>query len=187
MGEKASGELSPRDVIDYWLGVGEAKWYSVDLALDADVNARFGALWRAAKDGELSDWENSVEGALGLLILLDQFPRNMFRGQGQAFSTDAMARDVALRALSRGYDLAFPARARIFFYLPLMHSENPADQDMCVHLVQTRLGSASANLSFAIGHRETIRKFGRFPMRNAALGRVSSADEAAYIAAQNGH
>lgn len=179
--------MLPREIIDYWLGVGEAKWYSVDPALDADVTARFGAAWREARDGAFSDWETSAEGALGLLILLDQFPRNMFRGLGQAFSTDAMARDVARRALAKGYDLAFPARARIFFYLPLMHSENLADQDMCVHLVQTRLGSASTNYPFALSHRETIRKFGRFPMRNAALGRVSSADEAATIAAQNGH
>ncbi len=176
--------MLPREIIDYWLGVGEARWYAVDPALDAEIVARFGAVWRAAQDGELSDWENSAEGALGLLILVDQFPRNMFRGKAEAFSTDAMARAVARRALAKGYDLAFLARARIFFYLPLMHSENLADQDLCVHLVRTRLGSTSTNLSFAVDHRETIVTFGRFPMRNAALGRASSVAEAAYIAAQ---
>lgn len=184
MDKKESGALSPREIIDFWLSVGEAKWYAVDPALDAEIVARFGAAWVAAKEGKLSDWENSAQGTLGLLILIDQFPRNMFRGKEQAFSTDAMARDVARAALAKGYDLAFSARARIFFYLPLMHSENLADQDLCVHLVRTRLGTASTNLSFAIDHRETIATFGRFPMRNAALGRESTAAEAAYIAAQ---
>jgi uncharacterized protein (DUF924 family) len=179
--------IEPNDIIQFWLGVGEKKWYAVDPKLDAKIRERFEKLWREARDGKLSEWETSAEGSLGLLILTDQFPRNMFRGKADAFATDALARDVARRALARGYDMAFSSDARSFFYLPFMHSENISDQDFCVKLIGERLGMKSVNFPFALGHRDTILRFGRFPARNAALGRRSTEAEKAFIAKAQPH
>src|SRR6185437_14710514 len=114
-------------------------------------------------------------------------PRNMFRGKAEAFSTDAKARELARFALARGYDLGFPLALRAFFYLPFMHSENLADQDLCVKLITERLGTSSVNHSFALGHRDVIVRFGRFPTRNVALGRRSTAVEKAFIAKSSPH
>jgi uncharacterized protein (DUF924 family) len=116
-----------------------------------------------------------------LILLLDQFPRNMFRGEAKAFASDALAREVARRALARGYDLAIAADLRAFFYLPFMHSEEIADQDFCVALIAGRLGTSVTNYPFALDHRSTIQQFGRFPGRNAALGRVNTAAEEAFL------
>jgi uncharacterized protein (DUF924 family) len=169
--------VTPHEIVAFWLDVGEKRWFAVDSKLDAEIGKRFERMWRKARDGELSEWEASAEGTLALLLLLDQFPRNMFRGKAQAFSTDKQARRLAQQALTRGYDLIFPAALRAFFYMPFMHSENLADQDACVKLVAERLGTSSPNYPFALGHRDTIRRFGRFPLRNAALGRRSTEAE----------
>lgn len=179
--------MTPHKVIAFWEGVGENKWFAVDPKLDAEIRKRFEQQWRKARDGKLEDWKQSAEGTLALLILLDQFPRNMFRGKADAFSTDAKARDIARRALARGYDLAFPMAFRAFFYLPFMHSENLDDQDLCVKLIAERLGTSSVNHPFALGHRDVIVRFGRFPMRNVALGRRSTAAEKAFIAKSSPH
>ena len=179
--------MTPHKVIAFWEGVGEKKWFAVDPKLDAEIRKRFEQQWRKARDGKLEDWKQSAEGTLALLILLDQFPRNMFRGKGDAFSSDAKARDIARRALARGYDLAFPMAFRAFFYLPFMHSENLDDQDLCVKLIAERLGTSSVNHPFALGHRDVIVRFGRFPMRNVALGRRSTAAEKAFIAKSSPH
>jgi uncharacterized protein (DUF924 family) len=179
--------MTPREVIAFWQGVGEKKWFAVDPKLDAEIRKRFEQQWRKARDGKLEDWKQSAEGTLALLILLDQFPRNMFRGKADAFSSDAKARDIARRALARGYDLAFPMAFRAFFYLPFMHSENLADQDLCVKLIAERLGTSSVNHPFALGHRDVIVRFGLFPMRNVALGRRSTAAEKAFIAKSSPH
>ena len=179
--------MTPKDVIAFWSGVGEKKWFAVDPKLDAEIRNRFEPQWRKARDGKLADWRQSAEGTLALLILLDQFPRNMFRGKAEAFSTDESARDLARFALARGYDLAFPSALRAFFYLPFMHSENLNDQDLCVKLIAERLGTSVANYPFALGHRDTIVRFGRFPMRNVALGRRSTAAEKAFIAKSSPH
>jgi len=179
--------VTPHKVIAFWEGVGEKKWFAVDPKLDAEIRKRFEQQWRKARDGKLEDWKQSAEGTLALLILLDQFPRNMFRGKGDAFSSDAKARDIARRALARGYDLAFPMAFRAFFYLPFMHSENLDDQDLCVKLIAERLGTSSVNHPFALGHRDVIVRFGRFPMRNVALGRRSTAAEKAFIAKSSPH
>lgn len=179
--------MTPHKVIAFWEGVGEKKWFAVDPKLDAEIRKRFEQQWRKARDGKLEDWKQSAEGTLALLILLDQFPRNMFRGKADAFSSDAKARDIARRALARGYDLAFPMAFRAFFYLPFMHSENLDDQDLCVKLIAERLGTSSVNHPFALGHRDVIVRFGRFPMRNVALGRRSTAAEKAFIAKSSPH
>jgi uncharacterized protein (DUF924 family) len=179
--------VTPHKVIAFWEGVGEKKWFAIDPKLDAEIRKRFEQQWRKARDGKLEDWKQSAEGTLALLILLDQFPRNMFRGKADAFSSDAKARDIARRALARGYDLAFPMAFRAFFYLPFMHSENLDDQDLCVKLIAERLGTSSVNHPFALGHRDVIVRFGRFPMRNVALGRRSTAAEKAFIAKSSPH
>lgn len=175
-------KLAPQTIVAFWVHeVGAERWFAGDKTLDAAIARRFHGAWDKARRGELKAWETSVDGALALLLLLDQFPRNMFRGTAQAFSTDAKARAVAERALARGYDLMMPAGLRAFFYLPLMHSENPDDQARCVHLIAERLGTASKNYPFALGHAEEISRFGRFPGRNAALGRKSTPAERSYL------
>jgi uncharacterized protein (DUF924 family) len=173
---------APADIIAFWRDeVGAARWFVTDAALDAEIVRRFRRVWDRARAGKLDDWQNNVEGALALILVLDQFPRNMFRGKADAFSTDARAREVAGRALARGYDLIVAAQLRAFFYLPLMHSEDLADQDRCVALISGRLGTAAMNYPFALAHRDEIRRFGRFPHRNAALGRKSTAAERQFL------
>lgn len=174
--------IAPHDIIAFWRDeVGKERWFASDPELDAEIAQRFRKAWANAKAGELTAWEASVEGALALVLVLDQFPRNMFRGTAKAFSTDAKARRVADRALARGYDLMIEAGLRAFYYLPLMHSERLADQDRCVALIAERLGRFAMNYPFALGHRDEIRRFGRFPGRNAALGRKSTAAERDYL------
>jgi uncharacterized protein (DUF924 family) len=173
--------MSVEDIITFWKEVGEKRWFALDPALDREIRERFGSTWEDARDGKLSDWEQTADGALALLILLDQFPRNMFRGTATAFSTDAQALAVAERGIARGFDLQTAPPLRAFFYLPLMHSEHEGDQDRCVALIGERLGEESLNYPFALGHREVIRKFGRFPARNTALGRATTSEEEAFL------
>jgi len=179
--------MSPDDIISFWKNVGEKRWFAVDPALDDEIRERFETVWQEARDGGLRTWEDTAEGALALVLLLDQFPRNMFRGTAKAFSTDALAREVSGRAVARGYDLHVSPLLRAFFYLPFMHSEDHADQDRCVALIAERLGENSVNYPFALGHREVIRRFGRFPGRNVALRRASTPEEERFLAAPHPH
>lgn len=171
------------DVVSFWMNeVGPSRWYASDEALDAEIRERFTPLWRRAHAGELDDWMLRPNSALALLILLDQFPRNMFRGKPEAFVSDARALAVAKKAIAMGHDLSIDEPERQFFYLPLMHSENLTDQDRCVRLIMTRMPkTGDVNLPHARAHREVIRRFGRFPYRNEALGRASTAPEAEYL------
>ena len=143
------------------------------------IRTRFLALQEAAARGELSAWEESAEGALALVILLDQFPRNMFRGSAHAFATDALARVVANRALARGFDQATEEMMRPFFYLPFMHSELLADQDRSVRLHEA-FGDPE-RLKYAAIHRDIVMKFGRFPHRNRAMGRDTTSAEQEFL------
>ena len=145
------------------------------------MRRRYLALWQEASAGELSSWETSDDGALALTIVLDQFPRNMFRGEAQAFSSDAKARDVAARAIARGVDARIDPALVEFLYLPFMHSEHLADQLRCVELF--RSAPNPDNLRYAEEHAEIIRRFGRFPHRNHLLGRAMTAEEQAFLAA----
>jgi uncharacterized protein (DUF924 family) len=175
--------MTPRDVIHFWLDeVGESRWFSSDAVLDTEIRRRFVEIYEAARDGKLADWEDTTEGAVALLILLDQFPRNMFRGRAEAFATDATARDIAMRAVDRGFDMQIAPPLRMFFYMPLMHSEHPSDQKQCVALVAERLGKENEQYRFALMHHGAIERFGRFPARNAALGRQSTAEEEQFLA-----
>ena len=167
------------DVLAFWRAAGEKKWFAKNDAFDADIKSRFLDTYEAAAAGKLSDWEATPEDAVALTIVLDQFPRNMFRRDARAFAADATARAVADRALARGFDRQVPDELRMFFYLPLEHSETMADQERCCALFKT-LGNADL-LHWAELHADIIRRFGRVPHRNAVLGRTTTPDEKTYL------
>jgi uncharacterized protein (DUF924 family) len=174
---------TPEAVLGFWLDELEpGQWYAVDAAVDAEIRRRFGAAWEAARGGAFGPWMASPEGALALLILTDQFPRNMFRGEARAFATDRLALARAKQAIGLDHDHRIEPPARQFFYLPLMHSESLTDQDRCVRLMLLEMPPSAEQLLHARAHREVIRRFGRFPYRNAALGRANTPEEAAYLA-----
>jgi uncharacterized protein (DUF924 family) len=170
---------SPADVVAFWRAAGPQRWFEKDAGFDDDIRRRFLKLHEAAAAGKLTDWEASAEGALALLILLDQFPRNMFRGQARMFASDPLARAITAGALVRGFDAQVPAELRSFFYLPFEHSEDPADQERGITLYKAA-GDAEG-LKWAELHADIIRRFGRFPHRNAVLGRVSTPEEQAFL------
>ncbi len=172
---------TPADVIAFWRQAGPERWYAKDDAFDAQIRDGFLGAHEAASRGELWDWEDTGEGALALLILLDQMPRNLYRGSAHAFATDAAALNVAGRALERGYDAQAFGFLRQFFYLPFMHAEDPGAQERCVALFASAGEGFENNLKFAILHRDIITRFGRFPHRNDALGRLTSADERLFL------
>ena len=184
-GSSGPGAAEIDRTLGFWLHeVGPAGWYEVDQAVDRRCAAEFGGLMADAQAGRCAGWQATPPGALALLILLDQLPRNAFRGTAGAFAGDMRARAVAKAALMRGDDTKVPEPERQFFYLPLMHSESLADQARCVRLVLMRLPRTGAeNLHHGRAHREVIRRFGRFPSRNRALGRADTEDERAYRAA----
>ena len=169
----------PADVIAFWHAAGPEKWYRKDAAFDREITARFLGLHETAAAGRLSDWEATPAGALALLLLLDQFPRNMFRGSPRAFATDPLARAVADRAIARGFDTAAMSADRTFFYLPFEHSENLTDQERSLALSR-QAGGGKAD-RYAEIHADVIRRFGRFPHRNAVLGRATTAEEQAFL------
>ncbi|MFG6586576.1 DUF924 family protein [Sulfitobacter sp. MOLA879] len=179
----AATNAEPQDVLNFWLeDVGQAGWYNSSETLDADIRARFEGLWDEAQAGKLNHWLTNPTDALAFLILTDQFPRNMFRDTGKAFSSDRIALAAAKLAIEKGWDMRVEAPARQFFYLPLMHSENLCDQDRCVRLMCERMPkSDGSNLLHARAHREVIRQFGRFPYRNKALSRSFTAQETSYL------
>ena len=176
---------TPREVLGYWLDeVGPEGWYKGGDELDARIRERFLELWERAWNGGCDSWRTSPVGALAYIVLTDQFPRNMFRGESRSFSSDALAVAAAKAAIPKRWDMRLDEPARQFFYMPLMHSECLADQDRCVRLMLTRMPeTGKTNLPHARAHREVVRRFGRFPTRNEALGRVSTASEADYLAA----
>jgi uncharacterized protein (DUF924 family) len=172
----------PIEILDFWLHeVGPDGWYAAGDALDADIKDRFHDLWIAAQSGGLEHWNEGVAGSLAFIVLCDQFSRNMHRGTAEAFATDAQARAAAHIAVAAGWDLDAPEPERQFFYMPFEHSEDPADQDMAVRLLTERLPSHPDMALHARAHREVISKFGRFPFRNAALGRESTELERQFL------
>ncbi|CUH87475.1 hypothetical protein PH5382_01404 [Phaeobacter sp. CECT 5382] len=175
----------PEEVLKFWLDeVGEKGWYLSNTELDDTIRTRFKATWEAALSGKFSMWLTYPTGTLAYIILMDQFPRNMFRGTGDAFRSDRMALCAAKNAIHKKWDLKVDEPARQFFYLPLMHSENLCDQERCVRLMLERMPkSGASNMLHARAHREVIRQFGRFPYRNEALLRHSTAPEMDYVMA----
>ena len=168
------------EVIAFWRNAGAARWFARDDAFDAEFRRCFEAAHFAAARGEYEAWMDSADGALALLILLDQFPRNCFRGNAHSYATDGLARHYAGRAVQAGFDLRVEAALRMFFYLPYEHSEAIADQERSMELFA---GIDNAELmKYAELHRDLIQRFGCFPHRNAALGRESTQEELDYLA-----
>lgn len=175
-------EVTSDDVLKFWLDeCTPADWYKADDAFDSQICDRFEGAWQNLCDGHYSLWLTHASGALAYIILADQFPRNMFRGQGKAFASDRIALAAAKSAVDKGWDLRIAPPARQFFYVPMMHSENLCDQERCVRLMCERMDDGGDNLLHARAHREVIRKFGRFPYRNDALGRSSTSVEQSYV------
>ncbi|HLZ01231.1 MAG TPA: DUF924 family protein [Bradyrhizobium sp.] len=170
---------TPAGILAFWREAGPDRWYEKDDAFDTEVRRRYLELWYKAAAGELAAWEASDEGALALTIVLDQFPRNIFRGDARAFSSDAQAREVARRAVARGVDARSDPVLREFLYLPFMHSESLTDQLRCVELF--RNSPNADNLRYAEEHADIIRRFGRFPHRNRLLGRTTTPEEEAFL------
>lgn len=172
---------TPQNVLAYWLDeIGPKGWYEGGEALDADIRDKFLDVWTKAAEGHLGFWLTCPSETLAYLIVTDQFSRNMHRGSEKAFQTDPWALAAAKMAIDRDWDLKIDEPARQFFYMPLVHSENLCDQDRAVRLMHMRL-SGTDNLDHAKVHREIIRRFGRFPYRNEALGRTSTDTERAFI------
>jgi uncharacterized protein (DUF924 family) len=174
-----STTTTPADVLAFWRAAGPGLWFKKDEAFDADIRARFLRAHEAAARGECDEWAETPEGALALIVLLDQFPRNMFRESPRAFATDEKARAIARAAVDRGFDADFANPLRRFFYTPAMHSENLADQDFCVE--RCRMAGDEDGAKFALIHRDIIARFGRFPHRNAVLGRTTTREEQAFL------
>lgn len=171
--------IDPQSVIDFWREAGSDRWFEKDEAFDRTIADRFGDLYERAAAGRLDQWADEPNGALALVILLDQFPRNMFRGTPRAFASDGKALATAKAALARGDHEVVGEDINQFLALPLMHSESLQDQEACVAWMQ-RIGEA--NVPFAEEHRDIVARFGRFPHRNAILGRTSTEDERRFLA-----
>jgi uncharacterized protein (DUF924 family) len=167
------------DVLGYWRARGPQRWFVKDAAVDAEIRDKFQNLHAAAIEGLLGHWEDEASGALAHVIVLDQFSRNMFRGSAAAFAADPLARAAAGRAINRGFDRQTAKEERPFFYLPYMHSETLADQERCYELCHA--AEDEGTLKYAELHADIIRRFGRFPHRNAALGRVTTPEEQAFL------
>lgn len=175
---------SPHDILEFWIDAGPAKWFKGGEAFDRECDRRFRDAHFAAARRECDDWLGTAEGGLALLILLDQIPRNIFRGSGHAFATDPLAVHVATRAIDAGFDAQVDPLLRMFCYLPFEHSEALRDQDRAIELF-TALDDADL-LGYAKAHRDVIMRFGRFPHRNAALGRENTPAEQAWLEAGGG-
>jgi uncharacterized protein (DUF924 family) len=181
-----------REILDFWFAEGpntpREAWFKKDAEFDAEIGTRFGPFVTPAREGALDSWAASPEGALALLILLDQFPRNLFRGSPQAFASDGHALALARRlVLTQRMDLAMTPTQRVFFYLPFEHAESMEAQDISVALFEGLRDSQhhaapGKSITYAWAHRAVIARHGRFPHRNAVLGRVSTAAELAYLA-----
>ena len=175
--------MTPEKVLSFWLDEADPKqWYNSPKSLDSAILQEFFPTWVSIMDGKFGMWLTYPSGSLAYILVLDQFSRNMFRGSSKAFSSDLVALAAAKQAIKHKFDLAIDEPGRQFFYLPLMHSESLQDQERCIRLMHERMPlEGMNNLLHARAHREVIRKFGRFPTRNEALSRKTTANEADYM------
>ncbi|WP_420559876.1 DUF924 family protein [Tepidicaulis sp.] len=176
--------VSPAEVLEFWREAGPERWFAKDAAFDAEIIRRFTAARGEALSGAYDDWADEPEGALALIILLDQFSRNIYRDEPRAFEADEKALRLARDAIAKGHDKQLSTQDRVWIYMPFMHAENLGVQEESVKLFE-ELGIEN-NLAYAIAHRDVIAKFGRFPHRNALFGRESSAEELAYLKEHGG-
>lgn len=168
------------DILEYWYSDRLRKhWFASTPELDREIRVRFEPVWERAAAGELDHWQEAPEGALALIIVLDQLPLNMFRGEPKSFQTERKAVEVAIQAINQGYDDEISKDKLMFLFMPLMHSEDLAEQDLSVECY--RKHGLSENLRFAEHHRDIIRTCGRFPRRNAIMGRINTAAEDEYL------
>lgn len=174
-----SQAASASEIVAFWREAGPTRWFEKDEAFDQEIRRRFAGTHERAMTGALDGWESTAEGTLALLLLLDQFPRNMFRGSARAFEGDEKARSIAAAALLKGYDSQVAPELRSFFYLPFEHSEDMADQERAIALY-TAAGDEDG-LKWAKLHADIIRRFGRFPHRNACLGRETMPEEQKFL------
>lgn len=176
-----------QDVLDFWFGAEDTarpEWFRKDAAFDAEVARRFGAQVERAMNGELCDWDEHAPSALARVLLLDQFSRNIFRGTPRAFAGDALALAAARSMVERGQDRVLAAIRRSFVYLPFEHAEDRLAQEESVRLfteLASRASGMEETLDYALRHRDIVARFGRFPHRNAILGRISTPEEAAFL------
>jgi uncharacterized protein (DUF924 family) len=173
-----STHFQPGDVVRFWRDAGPSRWFKKDDEFDRAFRDRFLPAHEAAARGDLDGWMDTAEGALALCILLDQFPRNAFRGSARMFATDPKAREIARAAVNAGFDTQVDEPLRQFFYLPFEHSESLQDQDVALELM-SRLDAESRR--WALLHRDIIVRFGRFPHRNAVLGRTTTPEEQRFL------
>jgi len=173
----------PADVVTYWRDAGPKRWFKKSAAFDDAIRLKFEPTHHAAARRDYDAWIETPEGALALLILLDQFPRNLYRGSAHSYATDPLARHYAGEAVARAHHRATEPLLRIFFHLPFTHSENPTDQERSVALNEAMRQETGdpGNLEWAILHRDIIARFGRFPHRNRALGRATTSEEQAFL------
>ena len=178
-----SNGIDPGTVIDFWREAGPPKWFAADAAFDRAIQDRFEEAHLLAAKGGLAGWEETAQGALALLLLTDQFPRNIYRNSAHAFATDPLARAVADRALARGFDVQTEAALRMFFYLPFEHDEDAQSQARSLALFEKLAAETGDHviLDYARLHRDLIARFGRFPHRNEILGRRSTEEELAFL------
>lgn len=171
------------DIIAFWTEeLGPKDWYAGGEELDRRCRAQFGAVWHNLNEGLLERWRSCPRACFGYILLGDQLSRNIHRGSPLAFATDMRVRAATKQAIQRGWDMKVTGSARQFYYLPLEHSEVLEDQDRAVRLIKDRLEDNAETLLHARAHRAVIRRFGRFPFRNAALGRTNTPDEDAFLA-----
>ncbi len=170
---------SSNDVLEFWLKAGPEAWFSKSDEFDASLKKQFGSLLEKAAANELKSWEGEPDSALALIIVLDQFSRNLFRNDARAFAQDQLCLRIAKSALEKGFDQRVEQQLRQFFLMPLMHSESIHDQRQCVFLFHAI--NLPDNLKFAILHRDIIERFGRFPHRNSVLGRATSSAERTFL------
>ncbi|GLQ24798.1 hypothetical protein GCM10007853_26720 [Algimonas ampicilliniresistens] len=172
--------ITPSDVLDFWFAdETKAHWFNSTPSFDAEISQTFQAAAETLAKGPFPHpvWEADAQSALALIIMLDQFPRNMFRGSPRAFAWDGHALGVTDRMVDSGWDLEIPTKKRSFVYMPLMHAEDLTAQNRCVELSGSRLDDGGSTLRHAKAHRDVIEKFRRFPYRNAVLGRDSTPEE----------
>ncbi len=172
-------EVEVSEIVDFWREAGGQRWFSHSDEFDDQCGQRFRAAHFRAARREFDAWMDTAEGALALLILLDQFPRNCFRGSAHAYATDPLARHFAEHAIAAGFDRQVDTCLRVFFHMPFEHSEDIADQHRAVE--QCRMLDDSSYVKYAELHRDLIARFGRFPHRNAALGRETTVQEQSYL------